>query len=85
MHADLVGPARVYGISATGLPPTERPDINWPDVIRRVPRAPVLRLTVQDLGDRWGCLYDPIPRQQARRMAQVLADGMRSFRPGQLH
>jgi hypothetical protein len=51
--------------------------VNWTEVKRRLPDAPLFIVTIQDLGDRYHFSYAGQLRELARGMGEALARGIR--------
>ena len=84
---DVLPPGRlaeiqqVYAIDAKCRGPDERPPVDWQDIIKHLPRAPVITVLIFDAGDTgWVCSYEKKSRQVSRQQSRILDDGMAKFR-----
>ena len=81
---DLLPPDRyaleqVYAIDAQCRPPSERPTVDWQDVVKRLPRARIAMVIILDAGPGWGFLYEVKSRADSQQQSRMLAHGIASY------
>ena len=70
---------QVYALDAQCRPPAERLDVDWQEVIKRLPRARIAMVIILDAGPGWGFLYEVKSRADSQQQSRMLAHGIASY------